>query len=81
MVHLGKGYNMVYRTMSVVCDNDAHVLLSEYPNGEGKQYEIALGANGNTQNYLRKSPQGENIHSVAGAFCQPGEHVEFTVSI
>jgi hypothetical protein len=43
-----KGYNMVYRTFAVRCENNAHLLLSERPNGEGKVYEIVLGGEQNT---------------------------------
>ena len=53
-----KGYNMVYRTFSVRCENDAHVLLSERPNGEGKVYEIQLGGWENTKSALKKTVGG-----------------------
>ena len=60
---------MVYRTFSVYCDNDAHLLLSERPNGEGKRYEIVLGGWENTKSALRKDIQGSNIYEVNGAVC------------
>jgi len=72
---------MVYRTFSVVCDNDAHVLLSEMPNGQGQVYEIVLGGWENTQSALRKSQQGEEVYTVGGAVCQSGEYVTMSVSI
>ena len=63
---------MVYRTFSVMCDNDAHILLSERPNGEGPLYEIVLGGWANSQSALRKAIQGENIYTVGGAVCETG---------
>jgi hypothetical protein len=72
---------MLYRTFEVYCNNDAHILLSEKPNGEGHAYELVLGGWGNTQSALRKARQGENIYTVAGAVCNPEEYVVMTVSI
>jgi hypothetical protein len=72
---------MVYRTFQVYCNNDAHILLSEMPNGQGQAYEIVLGGWENTKSALRKSVQGENIFEVDGAVCNPEEYVVMTVSI
>ena len=42
-----------------MCSNDAHILLSEFSEGEGQAYEIVLGTDGNTKNVLRREKSGD----------------------
>jgi hypothetical protein len=71
---------MVYRTFSVLCSNDAHILLSERPAGQGDAYEIVLGGWENTKSALRKFGVSQ-VYEVNGAVCDSNTFVTLTVSI
>jgi hypothetical protein len=72
---------MFYRNIEVRCSNDAHILLSELPNGQGLHYEIILGGWGNTYSALRKITEGPEVYEVMGEVCDPESYVQLSVSI